>query len=116
MAERNRESVEGIVLYEEERIKINTSPTEIDGHNVWIGLPESRMYFLLQRGILNDIAEHSSQDRIEQMLGTLNPIIPNVLRENKISPEYFALACARAKMKQEEISRKRYAEFLKNMI
>lgn len=93
------------ILYKDEKIQINSSDRGEESHDVWVGDTEKpkddRRYFFLDRGILRDFAENIPPEHAIQSLNAFNRNIPEYLRETEISPTYFALACARARIREE---------------
>ncbi|MEK6855714.1 MAG: hypothetical protein AABX66_01000 [Nanoarchaeota archaeon] len=90
---------EGKTLYKEGKIEVRYFKNSFDEHNVWI----DNTCFLLQRGCLEEFALKTHSARLEQCLRTYDETLPYILRENKISPETFALILARAKISELEV-------------
>lgn len=98
--------LEDRILYQDDKIQINRSDIELDSHDVWVGDTKKdkneRQYFFLPRAVLKQFGEYSGPESIVPSLNAFNRNIPEFLREAGISPEYFALACARARIHEEQ--------------
>ena len=96
--------LEGELIYQEDKVRVNTFPNDPEAHNVWIG----DNYFLFPRGVLQQYAEKSWPQYMRENLNAFNRNITLVLDQERISPEGFALILARARLKEQA----GFAEFM----
>jgi hypothetical protein len=94
----NPEEMDGKFIYKEGLIQINTFPGDEEAHNVLI----NGYYFVFPGGTLSEVGERTSPDRLARVLDAINIELLFVLKESRISPEAFALACARTRLKEAE--------------
>lgn len=92
------EEKEGKIIYNEGKIEVRTHDRDPDAHNIWIG----DNYFLFQRGCLEQFAIRTQACDLERALGNYNPSIPYVLKQERVTPESFALVLSHALEKEEK--------------
>lgn len=89
---------EGEPIYRDGKIEIRTFPRDTEAHNVWIG----KYYRLFQGGCLKQYATLTPAEDLRMAFGIYDPTIPYILKIEGVSPEKFALALARARVKELE--------------
>ena len=95
------EDSEGEVLYSDNKIKIQVNFRDPESYYAIVrDLEDREQFILMQKRVMEEIARSTDINSIGQTLMIMGPSNPHFLREAGISPEYFGLACARAKMKE----------------
>jgi hypothetical protein len=94
------------VLYEDGMYRITQLPRSHEDYNLWVGEGNSaddRDYFLLARGMLEEIGKRAKPERAVQMMDAAsNGTFSYCLKERGCSGEGLIVACARACIKNME--------------
>ncbi|MBN1644928.1 hypothetical protein JW851_02730 [Candidatus Woesearchaeota archaeon] len=90
-------------LYEDNKIKIDPSPTDTEGHYLEITVQDGKTrYFHLQRGELEDMARATKLEFIR----TVDDFILNAMREGDISFDGLHNALQQAYQEEENLIKK----------
>ncbi len=88
----------GDLIYTSGKIEVRANPKDFFVYDIYIG----KHSFPFSRGCLDDIAENTPLEDLEIKLQQYNPKISEVLKQEEISPERFALCLARARIKERD--------------
>lgn len=89
---------ENRVLYNDEKIKIECDPRELNGHILQIG----DNYHFLPRNCLDDLYRRETAESLSASLNAMDFMIGESLRESNISVESLGWAFAKAKARDLE--------------